>query len=284
MKKLLSLLFILLISSSCVDPFGLFIPYVDINDRFQDSMKETVPAFSLATNTNYTFLVISDIHNYDSVNSNFAKLDSKVIATDQFIAATGDLAQSGSSKEFSTYMSSTSSLSRPDLSTIPVYNTIGNHDLYWGNWNNALNAIGPSTYTLTNKPGLETETTRLIFLDSASGSLGSAQYNWLKNVLKNKTEDFCFVFTHYNFFCYYFFELQHYTDTEEIAALMYLFEKYNVTAVFNGHSHIYESRSINGVQYINASAFNDNGESKKVIRASVNFSPNSFSFTQINLD
>jgi predicted phosphodiesterase len=125
--------------------------------------------------------------------------------------------------------------------------------------------VGRDCYTLS------TGSVRLVALDSASGTLGGLQRAWLEGVLSNATEPVRIVWTHYEFFNPGLTELQQYTDTEEMAYLMRLFETYEVDVVLTGHSHKFDDRTVNGVRYITADDFVDGGRgsSKTVLRLNV---------------
>ena len=147
---------------------------------------------------------------------------------------------------------------------LPFYTAIGNHDIYFKNWPNYKQVLGKSCYSLKAGP------VRIISMDSANGTIGQKQKNWLEQTLEAKTESLCFVFTHFGFFSPGTGSLQQYTDTREVYYLMHLFETHGVNYVFMGHTHIYDFHQANNVNYLNLADFSDDGTSKDFIRVFVN--------------
>lgn len=93
----------------------------------------------------------------------------------------------------------------------------------------------------------------LIFLDSASGTLGHTQIELIKEGALNGKYDIyrnTFVFTHTNIFRPQFFEFASAFTREENFFLLDQFKKWNVTCVFCGHVHMWDERDYNGVHYL----------------------------------
>lgn len=245
-RYLIVILFTLFIASGCFfDPFGFFLT-TDIEKRFNQS--RTLPEVTnLIVSIPFSVVVITDTHVYGTNNRNFYQLSNQIIASDSAILISGDVAQQGAAEDY-VYL-------KVDLNKIglPYYAVPGNHDLYYGGWENFKTHMGRNCFTFV------AGNTRFIGLDSASGSLGQSQMNWLENVLKNKTEVHTVVFTHMEFFNPSLGQLQQFTDIEEIYHLMYIFENNEVDMVISGHSHQNLIHEINGVRYINFEDFADKG-------------------------
>lgn len=81
-------------------------------------------------------------------------------------------------------------------------------------------------------------------------SLGSEQYNWLVSELDSS--DYNDAAWHIVYFHHppYTCSSSHSDDTNVQKHLVPLFEQYGVDMVFNGHSHVYERYSHNGIYYI----------------------------------
>lgn len=252
------MIFSLIVLSSCeiVDVSGL-IHSGDVDDRFTENVllpeKSNLSISELA----FSFIVIADAHVNHASQANLAALQDKLIDSDKFILICGDIAQCGYREDyeaFCNYLNQTG---------LPYYTAIGNHDLYFGGWNNYKQVLGRSCYSITAGP------VRIISMDSANGTLGRKQKEWLESVLKSKTEPLCCVMTHFEFFSTGLGEKQQYTDIEEVYYLMHLFETTRVNYVFMGHSHEADYRKINNVNYLTLSDFIAEGGRKFFIRVNV---------------
>ncbi len=256
MKKLTALVLPFLFAACNVDVLGIF-GTTDVDQRFNDSMQSPPPSAVSVTATNFSILVLSDEHVYYGSNENFVRLTNFIEADDRLMILCGDNVQNGRESDF---------LALKDYLTmtgLPYYLTPGNHDIYNGGWQYFNNVFGRDCYSVS------TGKVRLICLDSASGTLGGLQRQWLENTFAAATEPVIVVFTHFEFFRNGITELQQYTDPEEVLYLMNLFETHGVDIVLTGHSHVYDDRTINGVRYITADDFVDNGGTKQVLRLKV---------------
>jgi len=130
---------------------------------------------------------------------------------------------------------------------IPVYPARGNHDLGGPGYENRVT----EAFTSGNKLfySFDKEGCHFVSIDSFSPyKPGSPQYKWLENDLsKSENARAVFVFFHVP---PYSVGTVHGPDLEIRKALCPLFEKYHVTAVFNGHEHIYYRTVRNGIPYV----------------------------------
>ena len=244
--------------SSCgiVDISGL-VRSGDVDDRFSENALLPEKSNLSFSDAIFSFIVITDTHVANAAHSKLAALKDKVLPGDKFILICGDISQCGYLEDyqaFCLYLNQTN---------LPYYTAIGNHDLYFGGWHNYKQTLGRSCYSVTAGP------VRIISMDSANGALGRPQKLWLENVLQSKTEPLCMVITHFEFFNAKKDGLQQYTDIEEVYYLMHLFETTGVDYVFMGHSHTYDYRKINNVNYLNLPDFADEGLPKSYIRVNV---------------
>lgn len=123
-----------------------------------------------------------------------------------------------------------------NVTKIPHFSLVGNHDLYFDGWKNFYAYFGSSVYYFS----VETPVAKDLFicLDSGGGTLGDKQLAWLKSVLENQRTIFrhCVVFSHVNFF-----RNRHTGSTNplvpEIQTLLDLFSKHSVNMVISGHDH-----------------------------------------------
>ncbi|MBQ7449188.1 MAG: metallophosphoesterase [Paludibacteraceae bacterium] len=143
---------------------------------------------------------------------------------------------------------------------IPVFCTPGNHDLCFGQWTEYVEHWHTSCYwfEIECKSGAKD---LFISFDSGDATLGKKQFNWLKNLLKTKSQEgyrhiICFSHTH-------MFK----RDTnnahganfalEEIYEISDLFAKYNVEYYICGHDHTHEETKFKNVTYYTIGAMKD---------------------------
>ena len=125
----------------------------------------------------------------------------------------------------------------PDTADLKYFMLAGNHELYFGGWEHFSKAFGSSTYYFTVKSGAETDL--FICLDTGSGTLGSRQLEWFKEVLNDirPAHRHCVVFTHNNLY-----RIRKTASTnpvqEELQVLTDLFARHNIGMVINGHDHL----------------------------------------------
>jgi hypothetical protein len=150
---------------------------------------------------------------------------------------------SGSDSAWEQYIRGYLNLHRDTIKHVPLFPSIGNHELDGG-------SCGYQSYTNvfhlpTNAPtGAEEQYysfhwagAHLIALDS-SGNLhrGSPQYMWLLDELKGSTDEWKFVFFHHPAYS----SGIHGSEPLLWEKLPPLFETYGVDVVFSGHDHNYE--------------------------------------------
>ncbi len=157
----------------------------------------------------------------------------------------------------------------------------GNHDTYFNGWEWYKNYFHSSVYYFVVATNSASDLH--ICLDSSSGTLGSKQISWLKNILTTLRNNFryCFVYTHTNMFR---------TDDsqfptgnlplEETYQLMNMFTSNNVNAVFMGHDHYREEITFNKVNYITLDAISDKHETPSYVILTCG---NSFSYQFVDL-
>lgn len=251
--------FSLIALSSCgtVDISGL-IHSGDMDDRFTENASLPDKSNLSISETVFSFVVITDTHIEHASQANLAALKDKIQPGDKFILVCGDITQCGFPEDYQAFYNDMNRIG------LPYFTAIGNHDLFFGGWNNYKQILGRSCYSFTAGP------IRFICMDSANGTLGRKQKMWLESILKSKTEPLCCVFTHFEFFSTGPSKKQQYTDIEEVYYLMRLFETTGVNYVFMGHSHVTDYRKINNVNYLNLSDFIANDGEKFFVRVEVN--------------
>jgi UDP-2,3-diacylglucosamine pyrophosphatase LpxH len=223
--------------TSTLDFSGFFFPDNLVDSRFVQSEQwnQTHPFKNLVvTSENYQLLVAADSHIGPLVNFNKFLTEASKLENTAFVMV-GDIV-SGHKEDYLVFKNAL-----PDFNLVHYFLMAGNHDLYFDGWKSFYEDFGSSTYYFTVQT--PTQSDLYICLDSGSGTLGSKQLAWLKNVLSTKRANYrnCVVFSHVNFF-----RNRHTGSTnplvDELYVLMDLFAENRVNMVISGHDHV---RSIN---------------------------------------
>lgn len=143
-----------------------------------------------------------------------------------------------------------------------LFVTCGNHDIYFGQWNEFLQYYKTSSYWFETVSAVTGKPLDLyICYDSSSGSVGRKQLDWLRALLREKSKQgyrHIVVFTHTHFFKQD--NTQGHTSNysvEETAELTGMFSQYGVSLVLTGHDHSREVTTYGGVKYIVVDAIED---------------------------
>lgn len=161
-----------------------------------------------------------------------------------FVLQTGDLVHNGADNGLWTIYDEITGAMRKEL---PVYPARGNHDLGGPGYEQRVTApfsSGNKLYYSFDKGGCH-----FVSIDSFSPCKpGSKQYTWLEGDLKRaqNRDGHIFVFSHVPAYSIG----SHGSDLTVRSVLCPLFQKYGVTAVFNGHDHNYYRTTRDGILYI----------------------------------
>jgi 3',5'-cyclic AMP phosphodiesterase CpdA len=156
-----------------------------------------------------------------------------------FFCVLGDLTNDGTEAEQGFAKAQFDSVGRP------YYCALGNHDLYQaGGWKWFKTTFGPSCYTVVIGDRL-----KLLFLDTADGLLGQAQFDWLETELKQAEGLVPVVCTHFSPYAGTDPIMFRLPGTEERAKLISLLTRYGVRAMVSGHLHGYRHTRINETDY-----------------------------------
>ena len=219
----------------------------------------------LSFGTDFSFIVLADTHIKDKDSFGFEKLKTVIDESNgkiKFVVVLGDITQNGEEDDLKEFLRIARSFG------VPCYPVIGNHDIYFRNWDNWKNLIGSTSYKING------DTATLFILDSANAFFGKEQLDWLENELKS-LKGRGFVFTHSNLFGYY----QQLTDTNERARIMSILQN-KCDIMFMGHSHARLIREAGGVKYINIEDFKGNDT---YVIVSVDNAGVSYEFAKLNL-
>jgi hypothetical protein len=143
---------------------------------------------------------------------------------------------------------------------IPYYVTIGNHDLYQADgWERFKANYGPSCYAVTIADRL-----RLIFLDTADGTIGPTQFDWLESALIDfgmagaaggaQHPPFKIVLTHFPVFDGEKPIMWRLASDAERVKVQSLLERYDAFAWCAGHIHGWRHMQIGSVNHFTCGA------------------------------
>jgi 3',5'-cyclic AMP phosphodiesterase CpdA len=156
----------------------------------------------------------------------------------QFIFHCGDLTSFGQENQYQDIKAVL------DQSQVPVYTTIGNHDLKEGGGALYTQYFGNSTYSFDCGPA------HVAVFNTSTGDVTEHEFTWLEQDLSNSDSEYKFVFTHIPPFDP-LSELNHsLINSTTSTRLITLFEEQNVDVVFTGHIHLFNDSIVNGVRYI----------------------------------
>lgn len=263
-----------LLMSGCdrMDIKGFLIPTGDVvQKRFEQSMEMTGgdAVEGVSTKDQYTLYVCTDPH-VDASADNLQKFND-ALRTDSDAALgiiLGDCI--GQNGKFQEYLTATDYNAERHSNNHNIYHILGNHDTHFGGWENFKRLIGPATYWF--EVGFPTGKDLYIALDTASGTLGGKQMDWLKSFLNDNRSRYryCIILTHTYFF---------YTDRpqfssgtmplEESFALMEIFSQHRVNLVLQGHNHIRKDLTYNNVRYTVLGTINDESDSPEYLKIAV---------------
>jgi predicted phosphodiesterase len=187
-------------------------------------------------NTSLNFYVFGDSQGYQGGVE-------QIVATanlygPQFIFHCGDLTPFGQQNQYQAIKAVL------DQSQVPVYTTVGNHDIKDGGGQYYLQYFGSSTYSFNTGPA------HISVFNTSSGDVSEAEFAWLEQDLSQADTEYKFVFTHIPPFNPLPGLDHSLLNTTTSTRLMHLFEEQDVDVVFTGHIHLFNDSTYNGVRYI----------------------------------
>ena len=241
-KKLIFICAVFLLCTGC--KFGLqeiFWRADPVDRRSKELVKLTDSELSFKSGmpSKYNCLLITDVHfgndrysvHQDAFFKSLQKYRTEHHAPEPqilFCIALGDIADHGRAAEFDAYEAFQKGITDRGL---PVYNVVGNHDLYNSGWKLWEKACFPhkSAYYF------ETQAFEWYFVDTANGTLGRPQFYDLKAKLQSSSKP-KFIFTHYPLYgnAIQYFSL---SNPRERAELISLCAQNNVKMYCSGHYH-----------------------------------------------
>ncbi|MBC7326563.1 PQQ-binding-like beta-propeller repeat protein [bacterium] len=208
------------------------------------------------------FVHITDTHigsasGAKNLNS-FCQLLNSFPEKPDFIIHTGDITEFGADEEFQTYSRIVSALN------IPIYHTLGNHDV---RWNGAILAIAPKLFPSYSRRGytFNKEGITFIGLDSSFpfsqyGIIDPSQLNWLKETLSQLPKDQPIVV-----FCHHPLMLSNNFLFGQ-QALLEILKPYNVVLFLTGHGHSDRVWQVDGINFLMTKGLMDADASFRLIK------------------
>jgi predicted phosphodiesterase len=242
-----------------------------LNERLEEkdnfrylTAADRTPSFG----TDYSFIVMSDIHIEDRNTRGFEKIKDIIDNNSdiKFVVFLGDLSNRGDREDIEAFLAVANSLS------VPSYPVIGNHDIFNGsNWSVWKDLIGSTRYRING------DTATLFVLDSANSYIGKDQMDWLEREIKYTTGRI-FVFTHENFFASAGFNVEHTMNINERARMVNILNN-RCDMMFMGHIHQRAVNNIGSVTYISVDCFRD---TKNYVMVNVTQAGITYEFKNVN--
>ncbi|MBI4405724.1 MAG: metallophosphoesterase [Deltaproteobacteria bacterium] len=221
---------------SCVSKTGQ-------EQRFSESATLTPPRLelNLRDSENYSFAAVGDLHvgNGDTTRLRTI-LNSAREEGDAFILLLGDLADEGERIDF---VAIKEAIREAGFENKVLY-VIGNHDIVREGWTHWKELLGPTHYSVA------AGNSKFIVTDSADGTLGKTQWDWLTEELKQSRPTHLFLLSHYLPIVPGERTFLRFPDEWEGARLMRLAVNYSVTAWLGGHFHSFAKGTVDGVTYV----------------------------------
>jgi len=211
-------------------------------ERYQQSEPLAAPSLSvtLPDPDKFSFAFVGDLH----INGQNTERLRRILAAaaaegDAFVVLLGDIADGGARDDFQAVLTA---LSDTGFANKALF-VIGNHDIFEDGWTHFRDLLGPSHYSTT------IGNTRFLAVDSADGTLGEKDGDWLRAELGKPGPTNTFVLSHYAPIVPGVRTYLKIANEEEAAKLMKLSTLKGVTGWLSGHHHSYISEKIDGVTY-----------------------------------
>jgi 3',5'-cyclic AMP phosphodiesterase CpdA len=231
-----------LLVSGCKWDVGQFIAHPLVERRVHESLSGELPAPKSPTVNpdSFRFAMFGDPQIGTDGLSYLPDFRRDIVPRGiEFFCALGDLTNDANATERQQV------LAQFDSTGIPFYCTIGNHDLYHADgWDWFKTTFGPSCYTLTVAGRL-----KFVFLDTAEGTLGHEQFDWLERELADSPGLRTIVATHYPLYDGSKPIMWRISSSEESYKMLSLFARYDVRCFVAGHIHGWRYLRIDGLNH-----------------------------------
>jgi 3',5'-cyclic AMP phosphodiesterase CpdA len=251
--------FIVVIPLGCAY-FGLHGPQFRFSENMNSSL--TLPGNIDPPGLNqFSFAILGDTHIGNPAGGVLKDaLSSAKTQGDAFVLVAGDLTDNGDIGQYRQFQTLFSDAG------LPFRAAMGNHDIFFGGWDQWKAEIGRSIYSFN------ADNVHVVILDTANGMLGRDQINWLKQDLESATQVHKVVMTHYPVWNGRFASIFRMSSDEETAIVKDLFVRTGVRLVVSGHFHGYDEVTIGGVKYVVTGAANnllDPGQRRHFLRVRI---------------
>lgn len=258
--RILILLYISLLVFACTN-----LDYQALQTRVSDNFSGKLSEpnnIDPSGNNQFSFAIMGDVH----IGSDRGDIMEKAIdlsknAGDSFIIFAGDITNNAESSEFSKFKE------QVENKNMDYRVAIGNHDIYYQGWKHFKKFIGRSIYSF------DADNVHITILDSANGSLGERQLNWLEDDLQSTNKAIKIVISHFPPWIGKFSNIFKMDSEEEAAILKNMLHENKVNYMFSAHYHGYEQAQLGFTKYIISGGVNrklDPNEDSHFVRVIVN--------------
>ena len=209
--------------------------------RLRESLAMAAPSgISVANANSFSFAVVGDTHLGNDMQNLQTILTNTAAEGDEFLILLGDIVDKGVRADMDAVKAAVAASA---LSGKVLY-IVGNHDVFDDGWAHFKADFGPSVYSLT------IGNSQFIALDTADGTVGRDQTEWLTAQFGVPAPTHRFLLSHYLPHVPHQRTYLRLADEVEAARLMKLAGNHSVSAWFGGHYHSYGVEAIEGVSYI----------------------------------
>ena len=246
----------------------------DVDRRFQESTEELTPPRTPALRDamRWSALIIGDLHFYGDEGNTHVEEVARYIRRDpvDFVFQVGDLADAGWPIEYEVGLETLEPLQ------VPIYNVLGNHDVYHEGWASYRRHCGPSVYTLRVGEVL------FVVTDLAGATLGGLQRPWLEEQLDACTAEHIIMLGHYPLWSPTDGGFSLIASEQEVYDILDLIRTYGVAAHVSGHTHRWASTTDEGAGLYTVSALKEASSDRCGLR--VDIDDGELFFTRIPFD
>jgi 3',5'-cyclic AMP phosphodiesterase CpdA len=211
--------------------------------RFQESKTLSMRSFSVSPSSpsQFSFAVVGDTHVGNQDTTRMERILTAAAAEgDQFVIFLGDIVDKGIREDI---VAVQDAVARSAFSGKALY-VIGNHDVFEGGWNHYKELLGSSHFSV------DVGNSRFIGIDTADGSLGKDQFDWLESELSKPPMENTFILSHYLPYVPHQRTYLRLSDEIEAARVMKLASRYQVRGWLGAHYHSFGTENIEGVTYV----------------------------------
>lgn len=212
-----------------------------VEDRVVEDLSGNLPTPApVPVNPNsFRFAVFGDPQVHSDYKTALGRFKQEVADKSiDFFCVLGDLSEDATPDEVDTIKA------QLDRVGIPYYATIGNHDLFQADgWERFKQNYGPSCY-----PVVIAGRIKLIFLDTADGTIGPTQFDWFETELKD-SRFIKIALTHYPLFDGERPLMYRLASDAERAKVQSLLERYGAYAWCAGHTHALRHTLVDSVHH-----------------------------------